>query len=396
VRKSLSVAVGVLAACLLTAGALAPGAYADPVPRTGPVFNSPVGGTAKRDAISARVARLIAGTPKGGRIAIAMYHFSSMDTARQLVAAAKRGVGVQVVLDYESRRYAAFKRLKRGLGGNAKKPSWVIVCDEDRGCIGPEFNHNKFFLFSSTLGARNMVMQTSANATGGARDMQWNDALVLQDPAVYAAYLAYFGDLAGRHHTTNYHRTVQAGRYRLDFFPWAKGDPISQALDQVSCAGGTRLRLSLGHFTWGPIARRLWELDSAGCRVQVVFDIVGPGAIRALTQKGGKNGNPEIRYLTEGGRATYVHSKYLLIDGTYQGKPQKVVFTGSNNYTTVGFHGHDEAMITVADPQLETEYAANFDAVFVHGRTVKPTDPNSVPKSVLEPPDPAMTNHSGE
>lgn len=366
----------------------------DPVPRTGPIFNSPVSGTAKQDAISTRVARLIAGTPKGSRIAIAMYHFSSTDTAAQLVAAAKRHVSVQVVLDHESTAYAAFKRLKRGLGTDTKKDSWVVVCDEDRGCIGPEFNHNKFFLFSTTGGAQDMVVQTSANATDGARDTQWNDALVLQDPAVYAAYLSYFQDLAAQHHKLDYHRTVQAGRYRLDFFPWAKGDPISQALDQVSCTGGTRIRLSLGHFTWGPIARRLWKLDDAGCRVQVVFDIVGPKTLRSLVKKGGRHGGPETRYLTEGGRTTYAHSKYLLIDGQYQGRPQKVVFTGSPNYTTVGFHGHDEAMITVADPRLEQEYAGNFDAVFKHGHTVRSAD--SVPDAVLEPPDPEDANHSRE
>jgi phosphatidylserine/phosphatidylglycerophosphate/cardiolipin synthase-like enzyme len=395
VRKSLLVAGSALTAFVVTTGT-SPAYAGDPVPQTGPIFNSPVSGTAKRDAISTRIARLVAGTPKGERIAIAMYHFSSLDTASQLVAAARRGVSVQVVLDYESRAYAAYRRLRRGLGGNTKRRSWVAVCGEDRGCIGPEFNHNKFFLFSSTGGAKDMVMQTSANATDGARDTQWNDALVLQDTAVYTAYLAYFHDLATQHHTANYHRSVQAGRYRLDFFPWATGDPISQALDQVSCAGGTRLRLSLGHFTWGPIARRLWKLDDAGCRVQVVFDIVGPVAIHALTKKGGRNGNPETRYLTEGGRTTYAHSKYLLIDGVYQGKPQKVVFTGSNNYTTVGFHGHDEAMITVADPQLEAEYAANFDVVFAHGHAVKPTDPGSVPTAVLESPDPSTANHSRE
>jgi phosphatidylserine/phosphatidylglycerophosphate/cardiolipin synthase-like enzyme len=398
VAKSVLAAGAVIAACALGWGVTARDAVAgtDPVPRTGPIFNSPVSGAARQDAIAARIAGMIAGTPKGGRIAVAMYHFSSLDTAKQLLAAARRHVSVQVVLDHESTAYPAYRHLRRGLGGDTTKASWVVVCDEDRGCIGPEFNHNKFFLFSAVLGARNMVVQTSANATDGARDTQWNDALVMRDPAVYAAYLTYFRDLAAQHHTVDYHRTVQAGKYRLDFFPWAKGDPISQALDQVDCAGGTRVMLSLGHFTWGPIARRLWKLDDAGCRVQVVFDIVGPVALGALTKKGGGHGNPETRYLTEGGPTTYAHSKYLLIDGLYQGRPQKVVFTGSNNYTTVGFHGHDEAMITVADPQLEAEYAANFASVFGHGHGVKPTDPDSVPPSVLEPEDPEAANHSRE
>jgi hypothetical protein len=45
---------------------------------------------------------------------------------------------------------------------------------------------------------------------------------------------------------------------------------------------------------------------------------------------------------------------------------------------------------------METEYAANFDAVFSHGHAVRPTDPDSLPKSVLEPPDPDAADHSGE
>jgi phosphatidylserine/phosphatidylglycerophosphate/cardiolipin synthase-like enzyme len=363
--------------------------------RTGPIFNSPQGGSAKRDAIADQVARLIAGTPSGETITVAMYHFASLDTAAQLVAASRRGVRVTVVLDHESTAYAAYRTLRRGLGRNTRKRSWVVVCARARGCIGPAFNHNKFFLFSSTLGTRDVVVQTSANATDGARDTQWNDALIIENAGVRAGYLRYFDDLAAQHPKSDYHRTVQSGPYRIDFFPWGKGDPISDALDKVSCAGGTRIRLSVGHFTWPPIAKRLWKLDDQGCRVQVVFDRIGRRAARRLTKPGGRNGNPEIRYLSENARV-YAHSKYLLIDGGYEGKRQKVVFTGSNNYTTVGFHGHDEAMITVADPVLEAKYATNFDAVFGHGHAVKPTDPKSLPKAVLEPEDPADANHSGE
>jgi phosphatidylserine/phosphatidylglycerophosphate/cardiolipin synthase-like enzyme len=412
VPKSSMVAGAVLALCLLAAragtngdggGSVAPGVDARPAAfalggtgsgggkgpetpavQTGPIFNVPDGRVAKQDAIATQVGRLIDGARRGAVITIAMYHFSSMDTAAQLVAASRRKVSVRVVLDHESTASAAYRRLRKGLGKNTKESSWVVVCGANRGCIGPEFNHNKFFLFSTTLGAPNVVVQTSANSTDGARDTQWNDALTIEDAGVYAGYLGYFNDLATQRHTANYHRTVQTGPYRLDFFPWSSGDPISDALDKVSCAGGTRLRLSLGHFTWGPIAKRLWKLDDAGCRVQLVFDRVGRTAIRDLTKHGGRNGNPEIRYLSENGDV-YAHSKYLLIDGQYDGVPQKVVFTGSNNYTTVGFHGHDEAMITIADANLEQQYVTNFDAVFNDGHTVRPTSAASVPEAVLEP-----------
>ncbi|GAA4623837.1 hypothetical protein GCM10023196_021640 [Actinoallomurus vinaceus] len=362
--------------------------------RTGPIFNSPQGGSAKRDAIADRVGGLINGTPSGQTITVAMYHFASLDTAAQLVAASRRGVHVNVVLDHESTAYAAYRRLRRGLGHDTRKRSWVVVCARDRGCIGPSFNHNKFFLFSTTLGTKDVVVQTSANATDGARDTQWNDALIIEDAGVRAGYLRYFNDLAARHPNSDYHRSVQSGPYRIDFFPWAKGDPISDALDKVSCAGGTRIRLSLGHFTWPPIAKRLWKLDGEGCRVQVVFDMVGRRAARRLTKPGGRNGNPEIRYLSESDGRIYAHSKYLLIDGGYQGKRQKVVFTGSNNYTEVGFHGHDEAMITIADDAMEGRYAANFDTLFGHAHQVKATDMAAIPQAVFEQDDSSPTNKS--
>ncbi|MEV0404526.1 phospholipase D-like domain-containing protein [Actinoallomurus sp. NPDC050550] len=353
--------------------------------RTGPVFNSPTGGKAKQHAIATRIAQLISGAPKGAVIYVAMYHFSTKDLAKQLVKAKKRKVDVRVVLDYESSRYKAYKTLKKALGSNRKKSSWVTLCAKGRGCIGPKFNHNKFFLFSSTRGAKKVVLQTSANATYNSRDLQWNDALVLRNSGVYAAYRRYFYDLAKQHHTGNYHRIVHTGKYRLDFFPWSSGDPISQHLDRVSCAGGTRIRLVMGHFTWQPIAQRLWRLDNAGCRVQVVFGHIGQSALKDLTRPGGRHGGPELRYLPENGKA-YEHSKYLLIDGRYMGKKQKAIFTGSSNYTDPGFHGHDEAMISAVDATLEKQYVANFGTVFAHGKTIKSSDARvDPPAGVIEP-----------
>jgi phosphatidylserine/phosphatidylglycerophosphate/cardiolipin synthase-like enzyme len=335
--------------------------------------------------IDSRIAQLISGAPKGAVIYVAMYHFATKDLAKQLVKAKKRKVNVRVVLDYESTQYPAYKTLKKALGSNRKKSSWVTLCPKGRGCIGPQFNHNKFFLFSTTRGAKKVVLQTSANATYESQGMQWNDALVLRNAGVYAAYRRYFYDLAKKHHTRNYHRIVHTGKYRLDFFPWSSGDPVSQHLDMVSCAGGTRIRVVMGHFTWRPIAQRLWRLDDAGCRVQVVFGHVGQSALRDLTRSGGRHGGPELRYLPENGHA-YEHSKYLLIDGRYQGKKQKAVFTGSSNYTNVGFHGHDEAMISTVDATLEKQYVANFGTVFAHGKAIKSAaDARSAAPGVVEP-----------
>jgi phosphatidylserine/phosphatidylglycerophosphate/cardiolipin synthase-like enzyme len=352
--------------------------------RTGPIFNNPLGSVSSQQTISTQVSRLIAGAPKGAVIYVAMYHFSTQDTARQLVAAKKRGVNVRVVLDHDSTQYAAYKTLTKGIGTSKTKSSYVVTCGANRGCIGPEFNHNKFFLFSTTLQSKRVVVQTSANATYGARDLQWNDALTLKDSKVYLGYRKYFLDLAGQHATTDYHGQVQAGGYQLDFFPWASGDPITPALDSVSCDGGTRIRVMLGHFTYAPVAQRLWKLDDQGCQVQVFFSHVGKTVVKDLLKTGGRNGGPEARYLSEDGEA-YAHSKYLLIDGGYEGTQQKVVFTGSANYTGIGFHGHDEAMLSVVDAKLEGQYVTNFTSMFKRGAGLKPGDAMLVPSNVVEP-----------
>lgn len=384
--RSLISAGGLLAACLLVTGATdaQAGTPSATTLKTGPMFNSPVGQASSQHAISGQIGKLIAGAPKGSVIYVAMYHFSTQDMAVQLVAAKKRKVNVRVILDHESEQYKAYRTLHAALGGSTKKSSYVILCGEGHGCIGPEFNHNKFFLFSTTLHTKHVVVQTSANATYYARDMQWNDSLTIKDAGVYTGYRHYFLDLAKRKQIPDYHRVVTAGKYRLDFFPWSSGDPISTALDSVSCARGTRIRLMLGHFTWGPVAQRLWALDDRGCRVQLFFSHVGKTVVRDLLKKGGRNGGPEARYLPEDGHHPYAHSKYLLIDGWYRGRLRKVVFVGSNNYTDVGFHGHDEAMITVADAGLESRYATNFDTVFKRGSALSSGDAMILPSTIVE------------
>lgn len=353
--------------------------------KTGPTFNWPVGKKSSQQAIVTKVDKLISGASKGSVIYVGMYHFSVQDMAKRLVAAKKRKVQVRVVLDYESTQYKAYTTLRKGLGTSTKKSSWVMHCGKGHGCIGPSFNHNKFFLFSTTLHQKRVVVQTSANSTYNASDLQWNDALTLKNSGLYAAYRHYFYDLAAQHRTGDYHRVVRTGKYQVDFFPWASGDPISQALDEVSCVGGTRVRLMLGHFTWSPVAKRLWNLDDAGCQVQVLFSHVGQTVSKDLTKSGGLNGGPEIRYIPENGHP-YEHSKYLLIDGGYQDKRQKVVFVGSANYTDIAFHGHDEAMINVADPTLEGQYLTNFNAVFKRGGAVHSTAFGpALPRTVIEP-----------
>jgi phosphatidylserine/phosphatidylglycerophosphate/cardiolipin synthase-like enzyme len=340
---------------------------------TGAVFNLPTGTTAQQQRIDRRVLGLILHTPRRATIYTNVYHLSDRVLAAELVKAHKRGVRVRVIVDYWTTGTPAYKALVKGLGRNVRKSSWIIACPRSRGCIGVphkgsvSVNHNKFFLFSTSGASRSVVVQSTANSTFRGRTKQWNSALTIIDGRLYAAYRHYFYDLGRRQGRANYHRTFLTGKYRLDLFPWAHGDPISAALDQVSCAGGTRIRVALSYFTWAPIARRLWQLDDQGCRVEAIGSDVSKQIVQEMTRPGGLNGGPVLRILQEKGRRAGQHSKYMLVDGLYQGRRQKVLFTGSVNYTLIGFRSSDETLLTVFDARLHDTYVTNFATVFRHG-----------------------------
>ncbi|MBW8481676.1 phospholipase D-like domain-containing protein [Actinomadura parmotrematis] len=343
---------------------------AAPAVPQGPRFNLPAGSTAQQGSIDLYLKRLIAHTPKGAEIDVAMFRLTTSGMAKALAAAAKRGVHVRVVVDSDSVKRAPKVQsyLREHLGTSTAKASWIVTCPTGRGCIAPAAkgvwgkNHNKFYAFSTTYGTRNVVVQTSGNATGGMYT-SWNNAYTLTDATLYKAYRGYFYDLSKRRANGNYYRVRASGSRSVTFFPKATGDPIVSALDGVVCLGGTRIRLSSGEFTRDAVAQKLWWLARTGCRVQIVSGSFGTSTLKTLSTPGVLNAAPETRYFTAG-QAHPAHSKYLLIDGWYFGKRAKVVMTGSHSYTNAALRHNDEAMLTLRDTATFNAYAANFGKVF--------------------------------
>jgi phosphatidylserine/phosphatidylglycerophosphate/cardiolipin synthase-like enzyme len=346
------------------------------------VFNNPRGSAGQRGAISRHIRGLIRGASRGSYIHLSMFHFSSRTMAGALVHAARRGVRVRIVLDGDSVRYRAYRVLRRGLGRNLRRGSWVTLCPRGRGCIGPgapgraAINHNKFALFSRTSGRRNVVLQTSANMTEAAERRQWNNAVTFADTTVYAGYLQYFWDQARRRTTPDYRRMVVSGRYAVQFFPRLTDDPVLAALNAVSCTRGTRVRAVVAYLTWMPVVRRLRDLAGAGCSVELVASGISVSAGRELTGTGSGGGGPRglrVRYSPGGRRASLAHSKYLLIEGGYMGRQRRAVFTGSVNFTTPGFRRNDEALLTISDhDRTYRAYARDFGVIWKLTRRLPP------------------------
>ncbi|MEN3613146.1 phosphatidylserine/phosphatidylglycerophosphate/cardiolipin synthase family protein [Plantactinospora sp. ZYX-F-223] len=364
--------VGLVAAAGVAAAAfLAPATPAVAAVTSGAVFNNPtVAG--EQYAIIEHLQGLIRGATAGSTIRIAIYHFALTRMSNDLIAAHDRGVNVRLVTDSQSRDYPAVLDLIGELGTNRANPSSVTVCTTDRACIGnagTPIMHNKFFLFSNTSGSANVLVQTSSNLTNGNAQSYWNNAVTLVgNTAVYNAYVNYFNDLAAQAKNNDYYRTTSSGNAKSYFFPRAGSsgstDTIYNMLDEnVTCEGNTStgtetgrtiIRIGMWYFSRNPIANKLRELADRKCWVDIVYTTMDAD-VRSIL-----DGHARIKLYRISGDYI-VHSKYMLIEGTYAGqKDSKWVMTGSHNYTNAALRENDEALLRIQSAAIHDQYRSNF------------------------------------
>ncbi|MGW4962180.1 phospholipase D-like domain-containing protein [Nonomuraea sp. NPDC004186] len=379
--KSLSVpaVAAVIAAATLTGAApasAAASACADaPVPAhvtTTAVFNDPAGGDPA--ALVRTLCGLVRQTPAGARIQVAHFVMSGAagtEFADELIKAHQRDVDVQVILDGDTRGATVAGKLSAALGTDTAAGSWTHVCSGPlsggtAACIGNKGQHNKFYLFSRTGDASDVVVQSSANLTDLNSSTYWNNAVVLPgNRRLYDAYSGYFGDLAAERKNLDYYRVVQTGgpggSVRASFFPKADGDPIVDELGKVSCRGGTTIRAGMSEWDTFRIAipAKLRDLAARGCTVQIVYGIMSDEVKQLLLAEP----RVELRTLGDGGALPgRVHSKYLLIEGSYDGdRDARWVITGSHNYIETSLRRNDETLLRLNNKAIYRQYVANFE-----------------------------------
>ncbi|MBP2322723.1 phosphatidylserine/phosphatidylglycerophosphate/cardiolipin synthase-like enzyme [Kibdelosporangium banguiense] len=339
---------------------------------SGAIFNDPTV-PAKQQVIVNHIRSLIQGAAVGSSIRVAIYHFSDANVAADLVAAHNRGVDVRMVQDYSDSATAASKTVKTALG------SRVTVCTQDRACIGDyksPIMHNKFFLFSNTSGSTNVVVQSSANLNAGNSTKLWNNAVTLVgNAALYTSYDKYFNDLAAKKKDNDYYRSENAGNTKTYFFPRAGSDESTDTIynmlnENVTCEGNTStgtetgrtiIRIAMWYFSRDDIARKLRQLADQKCWIEIVYTTLDDGSRGHLT------GHDRIVLYQISGNYE-VHSKYMLIEGTYAGKKDtKWVMTGSHNYTSSALRENDEALLRIESGPIHDQYRANFWALRAAG-----------------------------
>jgi len=380
----------VLVAAAMSAGSLvAPAAaQAEPYyPTTGGLFNVPRSTYAEKTRIEANILEAIRHAKDDSYIKFAIYSFDRLNMADALIAAKRRGVHVQVLLN-DHQMTTAMRRLKRSLGTNRSRKSFLHICTQScRSSAGTL--HSKIYLFSRTGAAKQVVMVGSHNLTGNAINNQWNDLYTTYGrPGLYRSMQSVFAEMVLDTDKARRYRYITVGKkYQIGVMPFwnptPTHDPVMDILSKVRCHGATggagrngRTVIRVSMHAWaGPrgkyLAERIRTLFANGCDVRVMYGMASSSvrhALRSVTARG-KLAVRADGFDSDGDDLIdkYSHQKYLLISGHYgNNTAARRVYTGSSNWSNAGVHG-DELIFGVTGLRVYAQWLRNFDYIWTYG-----------------------------
>jgi hypothetical protein len=355
-------------------------------PKDSTIFNNPRGSRSQQRAIITQLDRSIDAAPKGSTIHMAQYLFDIDSTADRLVAAHKRGVNVRVLID-DGTRTPQIKRVRKALGTDKSKGSFVATCSHSCMSEARSVMHAKFYLFSRAGSSRLVSMVSSANPYSGNTVSSWNNIhTIVGDAKLFDSLKLYFYDMIKDKDNLNYYRTTTSGKYKLYFYPRAPKKGVNtiallDVLNHVSCSkvasgygkkGKTVVRLA----TWGwtmarhDMAKRLWALHNKGCKVEVVLNRgrTTPRILVTLLRRSSKYGvMPVYDAWVDKNRNNmaelYMHHKLLTVNGKWFGQNTKISYTGSQNLTGPGTLVNNDIILRIKDKGVHNAYMKNLNYI---------------------------------
>ena len=349
-------------------------------PKSKTTFNNPQSSTSSQRKIIDELNRTINGTPGGATIRIAAYLFDATTTADALVAAHRRGVNVQMLID-DGERDNALVRVRRVVGTDTDNRSYVTTCSSGCHAGSPSIIHAKIYLFSRVGSASNVSMVGSANPYYHNVFNSWNNMqTIVNNATIYNSLSAYFNEMLDEPNDGNAYRETTSGAYKLYFFPKASGKPmILEVLEGVSCSGvasgygsGGKTVVRIAMWGWTAaredIALELNALHRRGCKVEVLLnkDRTSKTVFAALLRSSSTYGKMKIYDgwydgNDNGVAGLYVHHKVLMINGNwFSDSGAKVVYTGSQNHTHEGLRRNNEVMLRVKINGVYNAFYYNF------------------------------------
>ena len=319
-------------------------------PKPGVVFNAALGRREDRNRVFGKIITAINHAPAKSRIRVMSWNIMSRTAVDALLRAQARGVKVRVLMDNTNLvdiPNPGFKRLKASLKrGNQSLPqkrrSYAKTCiGSCRGQRGAA--HSKYYLFSKTGKAKNVVMQGSANLTVAGAVNQWNDLYTwIDNKPIYNFGVRVYHQMWLDTPVLDQYVTVDTGKDLLGFTPLIgpagrTADPIQSLLSQVTCQGATHTKHGRTIIRAAPdvmrnergmaIATRLRDLWAQGCDVRIAYTVMGVDVFRFLNQPTARGVVPKKHLVQDfdgdGEFDNYFHLKALTINGVYAGNPQR-------------------------------------------------------------------------
>lgn len=377
---------------------------------SGPHFNDP-----HRKAgyfrIERKVIDTIRHTPRGSMIRIAVYSLDRMAVADELVAAHRRGVKVQMLLN-DHQDTAAMRVIRAEIGTKRSAKSFIYRCKASCRSAANDYNnlHSKFYSFSQAGKSLDVLAVGSANMTLNADLHQWNDLYFMEgNHELFRQFVSLFNDMKNDYDTRQPPLTFcgtplgavcddSVDKYTAVAFPRVsspKDDLVLTMLSRIQCltpdglGGQTRTRLALSMHTMRGgrgdyLAAAIRKKFVEGCDVRVSYGLIGyhtKGVLGAPTARGriplrstGLDYHTDDNFdLNMDGVDDlildfYSHQKYFIIQGTYNGVPDtQMVLTGSSNWASLST-ANDEIWFTVRGAVVARKYLANFNYQWDHDR----------------------------
>ncbi len=357
----------------------------------GAFFNNPHV-PSQRYRIERRLVETLRHVPKGETVRIAVYSFDRIPVANAIVAAHRRGVRIQMLLnDHWDNR--AMQIVRAALGTNTHAKNFIYKCKSGCRTLVDQYRnlHSKFYLFPKAGKTKRrhrarLPQLHDATPTGH----QWNDIYFIHgnEGAVQAVRRRLQGHEEGLQQDAAARGTSAGSRpapacddsvdkYTNWVFPkksTKQSDVVLNMLDKIQCltpdgAGGqTRTHLALSMHTMrgargNYLASAIRQKWAEGCDFRVSYGLIGfktKQILGASTSRGriplrstGLDYHPDDDFDLNGDGeddvilSYYTHQKYFVVQGTYNGVPNtNMVLTGSSNWASLGT-AQDEIFFTI-------------------------------------------------
>ncbi len=348
-------------------------------PDIGVTFNDPMRFSSAQ-AILRQVLESVRNTEAGEQIRVATWNFDDEASVDALVAAAERGVKVQVVVAGQVRN-PNWHALRQALNQDASVETFAVQCKG--GCRShAKIMHSKLYMFSRVGETPHVTMFGSSNLTTPARNRQWNDQITTGSAKVYDFLARIFDEYTQDRAVADPSEVETLGDYRIWVYPVDDRNPQAKQLRKVRCHGATggtgtrdgRTMIKVSVAGWfdsygqqiADELRRLWD---RGCAVKIVTTLAGRGVNQTLKARTGRGPVP-IRQLAWDGNGDgvpdrYLHSKAMAISGVFRDDTSaSVVMTGSPNWSSRGARSEELWVRILERPGMTRRYLQRVDRLY--------------------------------